>query len=140
MNILVSASIGSLIAVMLLFNGILSQLIGNYAASIIIHITGFIAVILLLFVKKIKIKLYKGISPFLYSAGFIGVFTVLLNNLSFSKFGASISLAVGLLGQSLASLIIDHFGFLEMKTVPFEKKKFFGLLLIISGVFVMTIF
>ncbi|WP_202906312.1 DMT family transporter, partial [Clostridium botulinum] len=61
-------------------------------------------------------------------------------NLSFSKLGVSLTLALGLLGQSLSSIFIDHFGLLGMKVIKFEKKKCIGLLFIILGIFIMTVF
>ena len=116
-----SVFIGVLIAVMLPLNGILSELIGKYTASVVIHLVGLIAVIFILIINKIKFVSIK-VFHFLYSAGAIGVFTVLFNNISFSVLGASITIALSLLGQSIASIIIDHFGLLGMKVAKFEKK------------------
>lgn len=137
---LLSALIGALIALMIPLNGILAEVIGNYNASVLIHIVGLIAVIIILIVGKFKIKIHKGIPLYLYSAGAIGVFTVLFTNVSFSTLGVSLTIALGLLGQSITSIIIDHFGLLGMQVVKFEKKKMVGLLLIASGIVVMNIF
>lgn len=140
MNNIVSAFLGALIAIMIMFNGTLSDTVGNYASSVIIHMIGLFSIIVVLFITKSKIKIVKGIPFYLYSAGAIGVFTVLFNNLTFIKLGVSITLALGLLGQSLSSIIIDHFGLFGMKVIKFEKKKCIGLLFIILGIFVMTTF
>ena len=137
---LLSALIGALIALMIPLNGILAEVIGNYNASVLIHIVGLITVIIILIVGKFKIKIHKGIPLYLYSAGAIGVFTVLFTNVSFSTLGVSLTIALGLLGQSITSIIIDHFGLLGMQVVKFEKKKMVGLLLIASGIVVMNIF
>jgi bacterial/archaeal transporter family-2 protein len=131
---------GALIAIMITFNGALSNAVGNYTSSIIIHVVGLISIILVLIISKSKINLQKNIPIYLYSAGAIGVFTVIFNNLSFSALGVSITLALGLLGQSLSSIIIDHFGIFGMKVIKFEKKKIIGLLLITLGILIMTIF
>ncbi|WP_142337552.1 DMT family transporter [Bacillus sp. AFS059628] len=135
-----SVFIGVLIAVMLPLNGILSELIGKYTASVVIHLVGLLAVIFILIVNKNKIHFDKSIPLFLYSAGAIGVFTVLFNNISFSVLGASITIALSLLGQSIASIVIDHFGLLGMKVAKFEKKKLIGLCFISSGIIIMTIY
>lgn len=140
MNNLISTFIGALIAVMILFNGTLSNAMGNYTSTVIIHIVGFFSIILVLLISKSKIKFNNEIPLYLYSAGAIGVFTVLFTNLSFSELGVSITLALGLLGQSLSSIVIDHFGLLGMNVIKFEKKKYIGLLIIVFGIFVMTIF
>ncbi|MBE7123320.1 DMT family transporter [Bacillus cereus] len=135
-----SVFIGVLIAIMLPLNGILSESTGNYTASVIIHLVGLIAVVFILIINKNKIHFDKGIPLYLYSAGAIGVFTVLFNNISFSALGASITIALSLLGQSIASIVIDHFGLLGMKVAKFEQKKLIGLFFISSGIIIMTIY
>lgn len=140
MNNLISASIGALIAIMLMINGTLSSFLGNYSSTVIIHIVGLIAVILVALVKKQIFIRDKSIPFYLYSAGAIGVFTVLFNNLTFNSLGASLTIALGLLGQSIASIVIDHFGLIGMKVVKYQKRKLIGLVLIILGIAVMAIF
>lgn len=140
MNNVFSLFIGALIAIMIMINGVLSNFVGNYLSTVIIHIVGLVAVVLLLIINKSKIKISKEIPLYLYSAGAIGVFTVLFNNLGFAVLGVSVPLALGLLGQSLASIIIDHFGFFGMKVLKFDIKKSVGLLLITLGIIIMTIF
>jgi transporter family-2 protein len=137
---LVSAFIGALIAIMLVFNGVLSNKTGNYTASVIIHCVGLFSMMFLLVLTKSKVKYKRGIPLYIYSAGAIGVFTVLFNNISYLNLGASITLALGLFGQSLAAVTIDHFGLLGMKITKFDKKKILGLLLICLGILIMTIF
>ncbi|MDV4150042.1 DMT family transporter [Clostridium sp. AL.422] len=131
---------GILITIMISLNGILSTHLGNYSSTFIIHIIGFLIISLILLFKKYKIKLSKDIPLILYSAGIIGVFTVLFNNLSFSILGASLTISIGLLGQTVTSIIIDNFGLMKMRKVYFQKKKIFGLLLIVLGIAVMAIY
>jgi len=140
MQDLFSVLLGVLIAIMTMFNGCLSNATGNFISTVIIHIIGLFSIIVVLLIRKSKIKIQKGIPFYLYSAGAIGVFTVLFSNLSFSAFGVSITLSLGLLGQTLSSIIIDHFGLLGMKVIKFQKKKIIGLIFITFGIFIMTIF
>jgi len=139
-NRFISIIIGAIISVMILYNGTLSNALGNFNSSIIIHIVGLISIILVLIISKSKLKIQRGIPFYLYSAGAIGVFTVVFTNLSFTKLGVSLTLALGLLGQSIFSIFIDHFGLLGMNIVKFKRKKYIGLLFISFGIFVMAIF
>lgn len=136
----ISAFIGVLIAVMIMFNGTLSGSFGNYASSVIIHTVGLVSITIVLIISKSKFNFGKGIPLYLYSAGIIGIFTVLFNNISYSNLGVSIILALGLLGQSLSSVIIDHYGLLGMKVTRFERKKLIGLLLIVLGIIIMIVY
>lgn len=136
-NIL-SLLIGFLIAIMISFNGRLSDGLGNYSSLIIIHLIGFIIVLAIMLYKKIKISFRNNLPLYLYIAGAISVFTVMFNNLSYAALGVSLPVALGLLGQLLTSLAFDHYGFLDMPKVTFNKKKYIGLLIIILGISIMT--
>ncbi|MFY0758490.1 MULTISPECIES: DMT family transporter [Metabacillus] len=137
---LISAAVGAFIAIMIVLNGELSNGIGNYTSSVAIHLVGLLAICaVFLFIKK-PIHFQKGLPLYLYSAGAIGVLTVLFSNISFMSLGVSVTIALGLLGQSLAAIIIDHYGLLGMKTVKFNKTKCIGLAFILLGSAVMTFY
>ncbi|MDO5516775.1 MAG: DMT family transporter [Clostridium sp.] len=136
-NIL-SLLIGMLIAVMVAFNGELSAGIGNYSSLVVIHVLGYAALVVFMMIKKIKIP-FKMTQPlWLYSAGVISVFTVMFNNISYPVLGVSLPVSLGLLGQTVTSLVFDHFGLLGMPVVKFNKKKIIGIFIIICGVLIMT--
>lgn len=140
MNKLSSAFVGGLIAVMILFNGTLANAIGNYQSSVIIHIVGLIGIVMILVVSKSKIKFYKSVPLYAYSAGVVGVIPIICNNIGFNVLGVSITLALGLLGQSVSSIIVDHYGLFNMTVLKFNKKKLVGLVIIIIGIVIMTIY
>ena len=62
----------------------------------------------------------------------------MFNNLSYAALGVSLPVALGLLGQLITSLAFVHYGFLNMKKVQFNNKKFIGLSIIIIGISIMT--
>lgn len=132
--------IGFLIAIMVTINGALSKGIGDYEAVLIIHIVGLIAVSLVLILRKGKLKFKEKLPMYLFSAGAIGVFVVLFNNITFNKLGASITLSLGLFGQLIMSGIIDHFGLFGMEVSKFKKKKIIGFLMVFIGITVMVVY
>lgn len=137
---LLSIFIGALIGIMVYFNGILSIYLGNYTSSVIVHLVGLIGIILVLICTKSKLKFDRSISLFWYSAGVIGVFTVLFTNIGFMSVGASLTIALSLLGQTISAIIIDHYGLLGVNVIKFNKKKLIGLSIIIIGIIIMTIY
>jgi transporter family-2 protein len=136
---LLSAAIGVLVAIMITFNGMLSKGIGNNWATVIIHIVGFIGIGLILILKKKRIDTPKGIPLVWYTAGAIGVFTVMSTNLTFNYLGASVTFALSLLGQCTASIVVDHFGLLGMERIRLNKKKLIGVSVIALGIVIMMI-
>lgn len=140
MYYLISMLIGAVTSIMILLNGTLSDAYGNFASSILIHGSGLIAVLLILFISRTKFRLYGNIPLYLYTAGFIGVGTVLLTNLSFEKLGVSLTQSLGLLGQTVLSLVLDHFGIMGVKKTRFHPEKIIGLFFIAGGILVMTLY
>lgn len=137
---LISIFIGALIAIMSTFNSMLSTYTGNYTSSIIIHSVGLIGTIIIMRLLKHKIIFNKNLPIFLYSAGIIGVFTLLFNNITFVTLGASLTIALGLLGQTLSSIVIDHFGLFGVNVVKFKPKKIIALSIITVGIIIMSVF
>lgn len=139
MNNILSAGIGSLIAIMVLVNGQLSGIYGNFTALLIIHLVGLITITIIMVVQKLKFKNLKTVPWYFFTAGLIGIVTVLFNNITFTVLGVSLTLAIALLGQSVTSVLIDHYGLFGMPKVEFKKEKFFGLILILLGIIFMAI-
>jgi transporter family-2 protein len=139
MNYIISLIVGALTSIMIFFNGSLSEGYGNTLSTILIHLVGLIAIILVSILTRSKMKLKKGLPLYLYSAGLVGIGTVMLTNISYMKLGVSLPLALGLLGQTIFSLLTDHFGFLGMKVVKVNPKKLIGLGIIGIGIFIMAL-
>lgn len=139
MNYLIALITGALTSIMIFFNGTLSDSYGNMASTILIHIVGLITILLLILIKRDKFNFGKGLPLIMYSAGLVGIATVVLTNLSFMELGVSLTLALGLLGQTVFSLIIDHFGLFGLSITKFEPKKLTGLLIIVIGIIVMIL-
>jgi bacterial/archaeal transporter family-2 protein len=140
MYTILSGLIGALTAVMIELNGGLAKGIGNYASSIFIHLTGLILVGLMLLLTGSKTPFQKAVPPMLLSGGALGFLTVVCANVGFMSLGVSLTLALGLLGQIVSALAIDHFGWLEAPVMTFDRRKIGSLALIASGIAVMAYF
>lgn len=132
--------IGLLITIMVTFNGILDSYLSSYFSLLVIHTVGLVTLILILLLKKEKIKIRRNLPAYLFSGGAIGVVMVFLNNLCFAQLGASLTLALGVLGQLVLAAFIDHFGLLHMSTYKFQRKKLIGFGIILIGIVIMTIY
>lgn len=139
MNYFVSVFTGVILAIMVSLNGGVSNAAGNYVSSVIIHFIGLIGIIFVLIFTKSKIKNLKGIPFYMFSGGLIGVLTVLFTNASSGVLGVSLTVSLTLLGQLVTSLVIDNFGYFNMPIVKFDKRKILGLVIIITGIYVMTL-
>ena len=129
---------GILIAFMILMNGELTAHNGVYTATVMIHIIGLLFILFLMLVKRKELLPGKKLPWFYYLGGVIGVCNTVFNNLAFGIISVSAILALGLLGQSIASIIIDEFGLFHMAKRRFDRRKLVGLALVLSGVLYIT--
>lgn len=134
---ILSIVLGVLIAVMLTINSQFSLILGNLQSALIIHLVGLGILLPVLFLAGKRAK-REGVPLYLLTAGVIGVVLIFSNNICFNNIGASLSISLIILGQTLTGQIIDVTGFLGMEKHPFHKKKLFGWILVIAGALVMT--
>ncbi|NLA53874.1 MAG: DMT family transporter [Clostridiales bacterium] len=133
MYYLLSLLAGMLISTMVVFNGELNTHVGQIAALVIIHAVGLVFVTVLLLIKKEKPKL-KRLPFYLYIGGYIGIVTIVFNNIAFGHISVSAMMSLGLLGESISSLLADHFGVLGFPKRLFRKQKLWGALLSLVGI------
>lgn len=124
---------GFLVAVMVVINGGLTAAYGAWLATIIIHVVGLVTILIVYafhrgpLLPKIRLPLYY------FLGGAIGVGTTLFNNMAFGVISLSAITGLGLLGQGLTSLVVDHFGIMGMEKRPFHKKKLIGFAFLAGG-------
>ena len=136
MYYLLSLLAGMLISVMVVFNGGLNGRVGQTAALVIIHLAGLVFILLLMLVKGEKLRL-KRLPFYLYLGGLLGIMTTVFNNTAFGHISVSAMMALGLLGESVSSLLADHFGLLGLPKRPMRPQKLWGGLLALAGVVFM---
>lgn len=132
-----ATGIGSLITIMIMVNSVFAEQAGYIISIIVIHLVGLlVSSVIVLFYKKPHSKQPTPI--YLYFSGIVGVFVLFSNNYCFQTLGASLTLSLGLLGQSIGAIIIDKTGFLGMKKHVFSYKKLIGIFLMLVGILVMV--
>jgi len=135
---LFSVLTGAFIAIMIVANGELASTYGVYSSTAVIHLIGLIFVIVFYAFNKQPKQSKKRLPFYFYLGGLLGVGTVVFNSMAFGKISVSAILALGLLGQSVTAIIIDHFGWFKMPKVAFSKKKLIGLTFVFIGIFIMV--
>ncbi len=128
---------GLVIAVMVALNGRLTLQYGNFNATVIIHVTGVVFAFLLCRITRKKITIKKELPAWFYLGGAIGVLTTVFNNFAYGKISLTSIVALGLFGQTVASLLIDTLGLFGMKKHSFRRSSIVGLIFSLAGIFVM---
>jgi len=134
MILLLSVLTGMIFIVTKTLNMLLSKEVGIYKSNIVNHVTGSIGafIFVLLFLRGSSFELIQltqiGVYPLL--GGIMGATFVALSNYTFSKTKVLISTVLILIGQTIASIVIDYIN-LEVTPSPITL---LGVLLIIISV------
>ncbi len=139
MKILITNFIGVILTFMIYYNAKLQENLGMFLGLVVIHIVGMLGSVLLIYSTKNKITYDKTIHFIFYLGGVLGVITVLSNSYSFLAIGASLSTTVALLGQMVASVVVDVYGIGGVPKKKFNKKKLVGLFIILIGIIIMGV-
>jgi transporter family-2 protein len=130
--------IGALITAMNGINSVLAAGAGSYLSVLVVHVVGLVAVsAVLLFFRKEKAS-GERLAFWFYGGGFVGVGTVFTCNAAFANLGASLAVALALLGQMIGSLAVDSSGFLGRKKYPLSPRSLPGIALALAGIYVMA--
>ncbi|MFA9465368.1 MAG: DMT family transporter [Velocimicrobium sp.] len=130
---------GILTTSMIAINGELTSWYGVYLATVMIHLIGLIPLSVMVKIKHVRLKLPKELPIYYFLGGVIGVGTTICNNIAYGAIGVSAIMALGLLGQSITSILIDEFGLFGMMRRRFNKKKIVGFIFVCMGIVLLTI-
>ncbi|MBP7348648.1 MAG: DMT family transporter [Butyrivibrio sp.] len=128
---------GMIISVMIAINGGLTKGYGVYFAAVIIHVVGVLFALVLCFAGKRKIQIRSTAPKWAYLGGVIGVLTTFCNNCAYGKISMTSIVALGLLGQSVTSIVLDAHGFLGIPAQKMKKTAWIGFAPAVVGIFVM---
>lgn len=129
---------GLLISLMILSNGLMTEVLTNTPAVLLIHLTGLVCIGSVILVTRQKWISLKGIPVFYLLGGLTGLATVYITNISFIALGATVTLMLSMIGQIATSTVIDHYGLMGMKKHPFHPAKLIGLTLMMLGLMLIV--
>ncbi|OHD15194.1 MAG: hypothetical protein A2Y38_04780 [Spirochaetes bacterium GWB1_59_5] len=128
--------VGALVTIMSGINSRFSEIAEPVVAVLVIHSTGLIAILAVSLARRDK-ALPGKVPIWHYLGGMIGVATVFSSNYAFTALGASLTMAVALLGQTIFSIATDATGLLGRAKYPLSARRLPGIALALAGVAVM---
>ncbi|MEG0365997.1 MAG: DMT family transporter [Coprobacillus sp.] len=139
MNLLLAFLCGIIVTVMNSFNGQLSLVYGTFIATTLIHFIGLITFVVIMLVKKEKLSFKNSLPFYLYTGGIVGVLTVIFNVVSIDVIGVTLLTALGLLGQMIASIILEQNGWIGSIQKRITPIKCISLVIVMIGIGVMML-
>lgn len=127
---------GILMAVQGSLNTVLSKVVGLLEATFIVHFTGTVILLVLLFILgmgKGNLHAWPDVPWYAYFGGILGVFIIYLVVASIPSVGVANATTAIIVGQVLTALIIDHFGAFGLERMAFGWNELAGLVLLAIG-------
>ena len=116
-------------------NAGLSQRTGLPAALVVNTSIVMLATLVFLLARGSQPVFFPPGTPWsLYTGGFCGFVIIVILAFVFPRIGAALAIALMVLGQSVAALAIDHYGFLGMPKDPVTVSRVAGLALVAAGI------
>ena len=134
--LLLALGSGVLMAVQGSLNAALSKVIGLLEATFIVHITGTVGVVILLFFLKLgkgNIMALGSAPWYAYLGGLVGVGIIYLVAASIPTAGMANATTAIIVGQVLTAILIDHFGAFGLEKSSCTWGQLAGLILLAAG-------
>jgi len=142
--IVVAICAGMMIPTQGAVNTKLSSYVGSpIAAAFISFLVGTIALFVYLLFSGTAFSNFANLknAPLVaWTGGLLGAFFVSAIAASVPRFGVALTFGFAIAGQMLITLVIDHFGFLDVPVKEISVPRILGVLLIVAGVFVIRRF
>lgn len=120
------------------FAGAMSQRVGGAASSLIVHASGAVISLIVLFARGgEQIGQWRTVPWYMWSAGGLGVILLLTLSVTFPRLGATATIVLVILGQLLVGIVIDHFGFLGVTVRAIDGGRVLGAAALLVGAFLI---
>ncbi len=120
-------------------SGVMSQRVGPYASSLIIHLGGAIASALFMLVSGgVNLRELQNIPRPFFLAGGLGLLLYITFSYTLPRVGATVASALLIVAQLTLGMIIDHYGWFGLAQHSFSLQRFLGLVFLTIGAWLVT--
>ena len=134
MGLLFGAVAGALMSVQGAMNTRLGEKIGLWETTALVQGVGFLLSLAVAWIwGKGDVGNLASVNKCYLLGGVLGVGITFFVMLAMKNLGAAVSVSAILIAQVLVAALLDAFGFLGLKKVPFGWNKYVGLLVMIGG-------
>ncbi|MCM3588931.1 DMT family transporter [Mesobacillus maritimus] len=117
-------------------NGTLSRKAGTLETTLLTFLTGtlFLAIFIVFFSEGNLLAILE-VPKWQLSAAFLGTLYLLLTVIAVPKIGVIATSILGIIGQLVIGLFIDHFGWFNSLVIPLDLKRSFALLFMMIALY-----
>ena len=119
--------------------GAMGQRIGSASSSLVVHLGGTVASLLLLLARGgEQIGQWRSLPWYMLCCGGFGLVLYLAITHTIPKLGAGSAITLIIVGQLLAGIVIDHFGAFDVTPRELDPGRLAALALLLAGAYLMV--
>ncbi len=119
--------------------GAMGQRIGGASSSLIVHLGGAVASLFLVLLRRgEQIQEWRSLPWYMLGCGAFGLVLYLSISHTIPKVGASAAIAMLIVGQLLAGMVIDHFGAFGITVRVLDPNRIAAVFLLLAGAYLMV--
>ena len=118
--------------------GTMSQRVGAAACSLIVHVSGAIAALVVLVLRGGEnIQNWHTLSWYMLGSGVFGVVLHMTLSHTIPRLGATTAIVLIIVGQLTMGMLIDQFGLFGVAPRPIDQWRLLAIVLLIAGAYLM---
>lgn len=119
-------------------NGVYSEKVGTFESAFISFLTGaaFLTILVLFFGEGNILSIFE-VPKWQLTSALLGVFFIFVMVLVVTKIGVTGTNITAIIGQLLASMVIDHFGWFGKAEIDFDLKRWIGIIFMIIALYLL---
>ena len=119
--------------------GAMGQRVGGASSSLIVHLGGTVASLLLLIARGgEQIHQWRNLPWYMLYCGGLGLVLYLSISHTVPKLGAASAIILIIVGQLMAGLVIDHFGAFDTASRAFDPSRLLAVALLLAGAYLIV--
>ncbi len=119
--------------------GAMGQRVGGASSSLIVHLGGTVASLLLLIARGgEQIHQWRNLPWYMLCCGGLGLVLYLSISHTVPKLGAASAITLIIVGQLMAGLVIDHFGAFDTASRAFDPSRLLAVALLLAGAYLIV--
>ena len=118
--------------------GAMGQRVGGASSSLIVHLGGAVASLLLLIVRRgEQIQEWRSLPWYMLGCGALGLVLYLSLNHTIPRVGATAAITMLIVGQLFAGMMIDHYGAFGIVPRVLDANRIAAVVLLLAGAYLM---
>jgi len=139
LTLLIGVAGGAAVGLQAPIAGAMGQRIGGTASSFVVHLSGLVfSAAWLIYQKGENIREAVNLPWYMLAAGIFGLILYQSINITLPRLGATMMIALIIVGQLMVGVLVDHFGLLGVSIKAIDLSRIAGVVALLIGAYLVA--